>query len=296
MRNEPNNFQATPDFESIKQTSPYGAEYWSARDLAPLLGYASSWQNFETAIKRAKTACQQTGNPTKHHFNDTIKMINLGKGAQRKVKDYSLSRLACYLIAQNGDPRKPEIAAAQTYFAVATRENELQQLREEQQQRVELRERITENNKDLAAAAHNAGVLSRFFGLFQSAGYEGLYNGLSPEELKTRKGVPAKEDILDRMGSSELAANDFRVTQTRDKLRKEGIIGQTNAINTHREVGRTVRKAIEEIGGTMPEELPAEPSIRPLLTERQRRARAQNKLAGSQSQDDETKPAQGKLF
>lgn len=148
-----NQQSAGPDFNSIRQVSPYGAEYWSARELAPKLGYGSSWQNFETAIKRAKTACEQIGQALADHFNDAIKMVGLGSGSKREVKDYYLSRFACYLIAANGDPRKPEIATAQAYFAVTTRQYEIEQLQAEQQKRLELRERITENNKDLAEAA-----------------------------------------------------------------------------------------------------------------------------------------------
>lgn len=282
-----------PDFDSIKQLSPYEAEYWSARDLAPLLGYSTSWQNFETAIKRAKTACQQTGNKVADHFNGAIKMVILGSGAKRKVKDYLLSRFACYLIAQNGDPRKPEIAAAQVYFVITTRLQEIEILREEQEKRLHLRERVSESNKQLAEAAYQAGVLSRNFGVFQNAGYRGLYDGLEVEDLKTLKGIGIKEDILDRMGRAELAANEFRITQTEDKLRKEGIIGQSKAMHTHYEVGKTVRKAIEEIGGTMPEDLPPEPSIKPLLDEKKRKSKRQ--LSASKNEDDET-PNQSSLW
>ena len=265
-----------PDFESIKNVSPYGQEYWSARDLAPLLGYSSSWQNFETAIRRAKTSCQQVGQEVTDHFNDAVKMVKLGSKAEREVKDYYLSRFACYLIAQNGDPRKPEIAAAQTYFATATREHEIDQLRAEQDKRLELRERVSDSNKTLAEAARRAGVLSTNFGRFNDAGYHGLYGGLGVEDLKAKKGIGVKEDVLDRMGRAELAANEFRITQTEEKLKRERIIGQAKAIETHHSVGQTVRKAIEEIGGTMPEELPAEPTIKPLLAEKKRK---QKKLA-----------------
>ncbi len=260
----------SPNFESIKQASPYDAEYWSARDLGPLLGYVR-WENFALAIKRAMTAIEQVGQNVPDHFRAVTKMVKLGSGAQRSVKDYVLSRFACYMIAQNGDPIKPEIAAAQAYFAISAREFEIQQLREEQERRLQLREQISEDNKDLAAAASGAGVLPQSFGKFQNAGYEGLYDGRGVEELKAHKGIPIKEDLLDRIGSSELAANLFRVTQTRDKLRQEGIIGQTKAIETHRQVGKEVRQAIERIGGTMPENLPAEPSIKPLLEETKRR-------------------------
>jgi len=272
------------DFESIKKVNPYGAEYWSAREVAPLLGY-TKWQNFEVAIKRAMIACEQVGQVVSDHFTGASKMITTGKGAQREVQDYYLSRLACYLIAQNGDPRKPEIAEAQMYFAVSTRQNELRQLGEDQDKRVRLRERVSENNKKLAQAAHDAGVLSRNFGAFQNAGYRGLYGGLDLEEVKAHKGIGPKEDLLDRSGRAELAANDFRITQTEERLRKEGIIGQTKAMETHHEVGRTVRKAIEEIGGTMPEKLPPEHSIKPLLDAR-RRSRKKVSHAGSENSDN----------
>lgn len=270
----------SPDFESIKNISPYGQEYWSARDLAPLLGY-TNWQNFEVAIRRGKTACEQVGQVIENHFTGASKMVTVGSGAQREVKDYILSRFACYLIAQNGDPRKPEIAAAQAYFATATREHELDQLRAAQDERLELREQVSENNKALAEAARRAGVLSPNFGRFNDAGYHGLYAGLGVEDLKAKKGIGIKEDLLDRMGRAELAANQFRITQTEEKLRNERIIGQTKAIETHREVGRKVRKAIEDIGGQMPEELPAEPTIKPLL---EREKRKKKKLAPGQGQ------------
>ena len=199
----------SPDFESIKQISPYQAEYWSARDLAPLLGY-TKWQNFEVAVKRARTACEQVGQVVSDHFIAASKMVTIGSGAKREVKDYLLSRFACYLIAQNGDPRKPEIAAAQAYFAVSTRRHEIHQLYEEQQKRLQLRERVSENNRKLAEAAHQAGVLSRSFGEFQNAGYQGLYGGLDVEGIKTRKGLGKSEEVLDRMGRAELAATGAR--------------------------------------------------------------------------------------
>jgi len=259
----------SPNFDSIMQVNPYGIEYWSARDLAPLLGY-NKWQNFVTALNRAVIACQQIGQVADDHFTGISKMISLGKGAQREVKDWFLTRFACYLIAQNGDPRKSEIAHAQAYFAVSTREFEIQQLREEQDKRLRLRERVSENNQKLAEAAYAAGVLSRSFGAFQNAGYRGLYDGLDVDGVKARKQIGSKEDVLDRMGRAELAANDFRITQTEQQLRKEGIIGQAKATETHFEVGHKVRKAIQEIGGIMPEDLPAEPTIKPLLEAKRR--------------------------
>lgn len=263
-----------PDFESLKQLSEYGAEYWSARELMKLLGY-SRWENFDVAIKRAITACEQVGQPLDNHFREATKPIKSGKGGIQNVKNYLLSRFACYLIAQNGDPRKPEIAAAQSYFAISTHTNELREMLETQERRLELRERIGENTQDLAQAARGAGVLPRNFGLFEQAGYEGLYGGLGLEELKERKGIDPKEDLLDRMGVLELASNDFRVAFTADKLRREHIIGQNAATETHREVGKTVRKAIEEIGGPLPEDLPVEPSLQPLLSQKKRKSKEQ---------------------
>ncbi len=282
--------EEAPNFESIKSVNPYGQEFWSARDLQPLLGY-DKWQKFEQAIERAKTACEQTGNVVADHFTGAGKMIIAGKGAQRQVKDYNLSRFACYLIAQNGDPRKPEIATAQVYFAIATRQNELRELKEAQDHRLKLRLRLSENNKHLAEAAYNAGVLSQNFGIFKDAGYKGLYGGLGAAEIKQVKGIKANEDILDRMGASELAANDFLATQTHDKLVREGITGQTNAINTHHEVGTTVRKAIKEIGGQMPESLPAEPTVKPILDAKKRESKKikpkenQPSLFGDEAED-----------
>jgi len=281
------------DFESIKQINPYGVEYWSARALAPLLGY-KKWQNFDVAIRRAMTACAQIGQVVPDHFTAASKMVPLGSGAEREVTDYLISRLGAYLIAQNGDPSKRAIAEAQAYFAVSTRKNELRELAEEQAKRLELRERVSENNKKLAEAAHDAGVLSRSFGVFQNAGYQGLYGGLDVDGIKQRKGISYKEDLLDRMGRAELAANDFRVTLTEERLRKDGIIGQTRAIETHHEVGQTVRKAIEETGVRMPEDLPAEPSIKPLLTAKRR---GRKKVAApNDGRAEGEQPAQGTLF
>ncbi len=262
----------TPDFDSIKQVSPYGAEFWSARDLAPLLGY-NKWERFEGTIKRAMTACENTGNIIEDHFPAAGKPIKGGKGAIQNVVDYTLSRFACYLVAQNGDPRKPEIAAAQAYFAISTRQNELTQLYADQQERLRLREQVAENNKALASAAYASGVLSKNFGTFQNAGYKGLYGGLDVVNIKEHKGIKQREDLLDRAGRAELAANDFRITQAEEQLRREGAIGEHAAMDVHHEVGKKVRKAIEDIGGTMPEDLKPEPSIKPLLDQRKRNRR-----------------------
>src|ERR1700694_1252100 len=190
----------SPDFNSIKQVNPYGAEYWSARDLSLLLGY-SLWQNFDYVIKRAMKACEQSGNDLDNHFIDSNKMITLGKGGKRKVKDYILSKFACYLVAQNSDPAKPEVAAAQAFFAVSTQENELRKLAEEQNNRLQLRERHIDRTKEINVVAQNAGVQSRNFGVFHDAGYKGLYGGLGLGQIKERKGIADKEDLMDRAGA-----------------------------------------------------------------------------------------------
>jgi len=280
------------DFESIRHVNPYGMEYWSARELAPLLGY-TKWERFEGAVKRAMIACTQVGGVVDDHFPATGRTVRLGSGAERELKDYALSRLACYLIAENGDPRKPEIAQAQVYFVVSTRQNELHQLGEQRDERIRLRERVSENNKKLAEAAHSAGVLSRSFGVFQNAGYRGLYGGLDLGAIKARKGIGGREDLLDRSGRAELAANDFRITQTEERLRKEGIIGQTKAMDTHHEVGQTVRRAIEEIGGTMPEDLSPEHSIKPVIEARRRNRK---KTGIPETPVSDTEPHQRSLF
>jgi DNA-damage-inducible protein D len=242
-------------FEQLKQINPHGAEYWSARDLQPLLGY-SQWRRFEQAIERAVTSCQQSGNRPDYHFAGAGKMIEVGKGGQRDVNDYHLSRFACYLIAQNGDPRKPEIAQAQKYFAVQARRQELNDQAAADIERLELRKQTTEEFKALSGAAQDAGVQNKMFGVFHDAGYKGLYGGLGSEAIKARKGVPAKENLLDRMNATELAANQFRMTQTRDKLAREQVHDQQQAIRTHEQVGKEVRAAIQRIGGDLPEQIP----------------------------------------
>jgi len=242
-------------FEGLKQTNEHGAEYWSARSLQPLLGY-SQWRRFEQAVERAITSCKESGNPPEHHFAGAGKPITGGKGAVQVVEDYHLSRFACYLIAQNGDPRKPEIAQAQQYFAIQTRRQELTDQLAADMERLELRKQTSEEFKALSGAAQQAGVQSRMFGVFHDAGYKGLYGGLGNDAIKVKKGIPAKEQLMDRMNATELAANQFRMTQTRDKLAREGVHSQTQAIQTHEQVGREVRDAIKRIGGTLPEQIP----------------------------------------
>lgn len=242
-------------FEEMKKVNDHGAEFWSARDLQPLLGY-SQWRRFEDAVKRAETSCKQSGNEPDYHFAGAGKPITGGKGAVQVVDDYHLSRFACYLIAQNGDPRKPEIAAAQKYFAIQARRQELSEALAADKERLEIRKQTAEEFKALSGAAREAGVQDRMFGVFHDAGYKGLYNGLGNEAIKQRKGIAKKENLMDRMDTTELAANQFRMTQTRDKLARERVNSQQQAIRTHETVGREVREAIKRIGGTMPENIP----------------------------------------
>ena len=252
------------DFESIKKVDPSGYEYWEARELMFLLRYRT-WQDFHTAIKRAQVACVSTRQNMQDHFREVPKMIkiaeNTKKEAKRSVVDYHLSRFACYLIAQNGDPRKPEIAFAQTYFAVQTRKQELFESLDEDGKRLFTRQQVSQHNKVLFDTAKNVGV--RNFGRFNNAGYLGLY-GLSVDEIKKKKQI-GDDEILDRAGSTELAANLFRITQTDDKLKKDRIIGEDAATGTHFHVGKRVRRTIQEIGGTLPEELPPQEPINELL-------------------------------
>ena len=209
-------------FEALERINEHGAGFWSARDLAPLLGY-SQWRRFEDAIKRAMTSCAESGNETRHHFAGAGKMIETGKGAVREVDDYQLSRFACYLIAQNGDPRKPAIAQAQQYFAVQTRRQELSDAHAADVERIELRRQASEEFKALSGAARQAGVKNRMFGVFHDAGYKDMYAGRGQDAIKAVKNIPARDGLMDRMNATELAANQFRMTQTRDKLARERI-------------------------------------------------------------------------
>ena len=245
-------------FEDLKKVNEYGAEYWSSREIQPLLGY-TQWRRFEDAIKRALTSCKQSGNEPSHHFAGAGKPIEGGKGAVQTVNDYHLSRFACYLIAQNGDPRKPEIAHAQKYFAIQARRQEISDAIAADIERLELRRQTAEEFKALSGVARDAGVQDRMFGVFHDAGYKGMYGGLGRDAIKKQKGIPEKENLMDRMDTTELAANQFRMTQTRDKLTRERVKDQQSAIRTHESVGKEVREAIKRIGGTLPEKLhPAE--------------------------------------
>jgi DNA-damage-inducible protein D len=260
----------SPDFESIKHLNPYAVEYWEARELQPLLGY-NKWEQFEQVIKKAMISCEATGNIVDDHFPSGRKMVKLGSGAERAVKDYTLSRLACYLIAMNGNPRLPQIAAAQQYFAVSTRKNEMHEIRQAYQERVQIRLEVAEGNRQLSEAAARAGVRSPMFGVFHDAGYLGQY-ALDSENIRIYKDIPKGGEILDYMGREELASNLFRITQTEGRLRREQIVGEDAAIQAHFAVGREVRDTLKRLGATMPEDLPTADSIRAEL-ERQRRAR-----------------------
>lgn len=245
-------------FEDLKKINEHGAEYWSARELQPLLGY-TQWRRFEDAINRAITSCKQSGNEPDNHFAGAGKMVGLGSGSQREVPEYNLSRFACYLIAQNGDPRKSEIANAQKYFAVQARRQEIADAFAADIERLEIRKQTAEEFKALSGTAREAGVNDRMFGIFHDAGYKGMYGGRGRDEIKKFKNISEKDNLLDRMGTTELAANQFRMTQTRDKLARERIHDQQTAIKKHHEVGKEVREAIKRIGGTLPENIsPAE--------------------------------------
>lgn len=261
-------------FENIRHTNEYGQEFWYARELQQALEY-SQWRRFEETIERAKTACLQSENSIEDHFANVGKMVSIGSGAQREIDDIMLSRYACYLIVMNGDPRKQIIAVGQTYFAVKTRQQELvdnyDQLTEDQK-RLAIRDEIKRHNKSLAEAAQMAGVeTSLDYATFQNYGYMGLYGGLKAQDIKRRKGLKKSQDILDHMGSTELAANLFRATQTDEKLRRENVQGKDAANRTHYEVGAKVRQTIAELGGTMPEDLPTpEKSVKQLAREQKK--------------------------
>lgn len=246
-------------FESIKHINEYGQEYWLARELAKVLQYAD-WRNFENAIFKAMEACKNSGASIDDHFGNVTTFTKMNSGITRKISDYALSRYASYLIVMNGDPNKKIIAVGQTYFAVKTRQQELidnyEELTEDQK-RLAIRQEMKRHNTALADAAHNAGVIEPLdYAIFQNYGYKGLYGGLSAQDIKRRKGLKKSQDILDHMGSTELAANLFRATQTEEKLRRDNVQGKENANRTHFEVGAKVRQTIKELGGTMPENLP----------------------------------------
>jgi DNA-damage-inducible protein D len=241
--------------------TPKGFAFWYGRDVMEILGYAD-WTNFLHVVSKAKTACDNSGRFSSNHFHEITEMVSIGSGAKRKRENLALSRYACYLIAMNGDTGKPEVSTAQTYFAEQTRRQEIEQALTDQQRRLLIRDRVKDANKKLFGAAKAAGV--KRYGIFYDAGLKGLYGGLGRNDIKRAKGIPAEDDFLDCIDREELAANEFRITQTEAKLKRDGIRGEENATRTHLTVGKRVRQAIEEIEGTMPEDLPAVPSIKRL--------------------------------
>ena len=254
------------DLEVIKKITKNGGEYWMGRDIQLILGY-DRWENFENVIRRSLLACESSGISSNDHFRESTKLVSMGSGAEREIKDYFLTRYACYLISMNGDTGKQEVGFAQTYFAVKTREQEIQDKLTTEERRILLRNRVTNANKSLTSTAKNVGVQN--YGLFFDAGYKGLYEmGLT--EIKRKKGIPKKENLLDRAGRTELAANEFRITQTEDKIVRENIKGEKQAINTHFEVGREVRNTIKKLGGMTPENLPAEEPIKKLISKQKK--------------------------
>jgi len=253
-------------FEDIKHIDENGIEFWYARELMVSLGY-SKWGNFEKVINKAKESCNNSNFNISDHFADVGKMVEIGSSAVKQILDLKLTRYACYLIAQNGDSRKKTIALAQTYFAVQTRKQELsideyKQLSEDEK-RLYTRKNVKDKNKYLFNTAKQAGVTN--YGKFNNYGYKGLYNGETAKDIAKRKGIKDKEDILDYMCSTELAANLFRITQTDEVLKNKNITNENDACITHHSVGQAVRQTIKKIGGTMPEDLPTpEKSIKEL--------------------------------
>lgn len=256
-------------FEHIRQVDEDGVEYWSARDLMVILEYAS-WQKFKSVLIKAQIACENSGYDPSDHFIQAVKMVAIGSDAKREVEDMHLSRYACYLIVQNADPTKEVIALGQTYFAVQTRRQEISDAEaltelSEEQRRLLLRQRIKVQNTDLATAAKQAGVItSQDFAIFQNHGYRGLYNGLTAEAIHRKKKLKKSQHILDHMGATELAANLFRSTQAEEKLRRDQVQGKDAANDVHYQAGVVVRRAIAELGGTMPEDMPTADSIKKL--------------------------------
>ncbi|MGC2165587.1 MAG: DNA damage-inducible protein D [Gallionella sp.] len=248
-------------FESIRHLSNDGEEFWLARQLAGVLDY-SQYRHFLPVVERAKEACLNSGQPVENHIEDVLTMVDIGSGAKREVSDIRLSRYACYLIVQNGDPSKPVIANGQTYFAMQARRQELNDDEKfarlsEDEKRLAIRNELAEHNKYLAAAAKDAGVDTPLdYAIFQDHGYKGLYGGMRAKDIHARKGLKKSQKILDHMGSTELAANLFRATQAEEKLKRDNISGKQRANQAHYEVGQKVRQTIQELGGTMPENLP----------------------------------------
>lgn len=244
-------------FESIKHIDEFGKEYWYARELMRTLEY-KRWDKFCNVLENAKIACEKSKNIITDHFSQVGKMVEIGSKSSRTIMDYKLSRYACYLIVQNSDPKKEVVALGQTYFAVQTRRQELTEkeysLLTEDEKRFYQRSLTKKGNYSLNQAVKKAGVKN--FDKFHNAGYKGLYNGETADDIAKRKGLRYREDILDNMGSEELAANLFRISQTEAKIKRDNVTGETNATNTHYTIGKNIREVIAKNGGTMPEDLP----------------------------------------
>ncbi|MCL2662345.1 MAG: DNA damage-inducible protein D [Oscillospiraceae bacterium] len=272
-------------FEGIKHINPKsGVEYWFARELQPVLEY-TEWRNFTTVITKAKDACKGSGINDSEHFVDVNKSYEMPNGGVRKIGDVAMTRYACYLVAQNGDTRKEVIAQAQTYFAVQTRRQELADKAielPEDERRLAIRAELAQHNTQLADAARSAGVIEPLdYAIFQNEGYKGLYGGLTAKDIHIRKKLKKSQQILDHMGSTELAANLFRATQTEEKIKREKIRGKVKANEAHKEIGRKVRQIIKEMGGTMPEDLPnPDKSIKQLEREQQKKLESPIDLEG----------------
>jgi DNA-damage-inducible protein D len=253
-------------FDNIKRIDPDGQEYWSSRDLAKALEYVD-YRNFEEVIAKARIACKNSRQPEEDHFVDVNEMVPLGSGAERQIPSVFLSRYACYLIIQSADPKKEVVALGHSYFAMQTRRQEV-----EDDRRLQLRQEMKEHNKELASAAKQAGVVEPIdYAIFQNFGYQGLYGGLRKQDIHQRKGLKKSQDILDHMGSEELAANLFRATQTEAKLRRDGISNKGSANKTHYDVGKKIRDTIAEFGNIMPENLPTpDQSIKQLETKKRK--------------------------
>ncbi len=279
MSHEPQKIESThvSPFERIKRVNESGIEFWSSRDFANVLDYGD-YRNFEAVAEKAKLACFNSGHRIEDHFVDVTDMVKIGSGAIRPVKTIFMSRYACYLAIQNADPKKPVVALGQTYFAIQTRRQEVADQQVEDERRILLREEMRRHNTKLAAAAKDAGIVRTMdYAIFQNHGYMGLYGGLTAEGIHKRKGLKKSQKILDHMGSTELAANLFRATQTEEKLRRDQIHGKTAANRTHFEVGAKVRQTIQELGGTMPENLPAVENVNQLAAHKKKRLPAEDK-------------------
>lgn len=272
MKNQPLS-QTSSTFEGIKRVSDSGDESWSARELARVLEY-SEFRHFLPPLEKAKEACTQSGHKVDDHFEQILDMVEIGSGARRPVEDWLLSRYACYLVIQNADPSKPLVALGQSYFAVQTRKQELEEeaRQKEDQKRLLLRDEMKTHNNRLAGAAKQAGVVKPVeYAIFMDHGYRGLYGGLGAKDIHRRKALKKNQGILDHMGSTELAANLFRATQTEEKLRREGITRKDAANRIHNEVGKKVRQTIRELGGTMPENLPVAEDLKKVASREKKR-------------------------